>query len=236
MSIAIIGAMEEEIADLKAQIEGIKMTQIANGIFYTGQLEGKEVILLQSGIGKANAASTTALLIERFSPELVINTGSAGGLDPALHVGDVVVATELTYSDVDGTAFGYTYGQVPQMPASYPVDPALLAFATEALGETRIEGQIVNGLITTADSFISQAERAHFIRSQFPEAKVTDMEGAAVVQTAYQFGVPFLAVRSLSDLAGVEAADSFDSNLDLAAANSAAVVVALVAAYDRDKL
>ncbi|MXO81708.1 5'-methylthioadenosine/S-adenosylhomocysteine nucleosidase, partial [Paenibacillus sp. OT2-17] len=82
----------------------------------------------------------------------------------------------------------------------------------------------------------SQAERAHFIRSQFPEAKVTDMEGAAVVQTAYQFGVPFLAVRSLSDLAGVEAADSFDSNLDLAAANSAAVVVALVAAYDRDKL
>lgn len=78
MSIAIIGAMEEEIADLKAQIEGIKMTQIANGIFYTGQLEGKEVILLQSGIGKANAASTTALLIERFSPELVINTGFCG--------------------------------------------------------------------------------------------------------------------------------------------------------------
>ncbi|WP_342426775.1 hypothetical protein [Paenibacillus sp. FSL L8-0158] len=108
----------------------------------------------------------------RFSPELVINTGSAGGLDPAL-----------------------------------------LAFATEALAETRIEGQIVNGLITTADSFISQAERAHFIRSQFAEAKVTDMEGAAVVQTAYQFGVPFLA-----------------------AANSAAAVVALVAAYDRDKL
>lgn len=95
-------------------------------MFFKYKPEYKEVILLQSGIGKANAASTTALLIERFSPELVINTGSAGGLDPAL-----------------------------------------LAFATEALAETRIEGEIVKGLITTADSFISQAERAHFIRSQF---------------------------------------------------------------------
>lgn len=236
LSIAIIGAMEEEIAGLKAQIEGISMTRIANGIFYTGRLQGKEVVLLQSGIGKANAALTTALLIERFNPELVINTGSAGGLDPALRVGDVVVATELTYSDVDGTAFGYTYGQVPQMPASYPVEPALLDFATKTLAATKIEGQIVTGLITTADSFIYQAERAHFIRSQFPKAKVTDMEGTAVVQTAYQFGIPFLAVRSLSDLAGAEAAGTFDSNLDLAAANSAAVVVALVAAYDRDKL
>jgi adenosylhomocysteine nucleosidase len=231
MSIAIIAAMEEEAAELKLRIENIQTTTAAGGVFHTGQLRGKEVVLLESGIGKVNAALATALLIERYRPELIIHYGAAGGLDPELQVGDVVIATEVAYSDVDVTAFNYTYGQVPQRPARYASDSGLIELARKSLADKTFDYRIVYGLITTEDTFIHDPERARRIRGHFPDTRATDMEGAAIAQTAYQFGVPVLVIRSLSDLAGQEAAGSFKSNVDLAARNSGNIAEELVASY-----
>jgi adenosylhomocysteine nucleosidase len=235
MSIAIIGAMEEEVELLKSHIEDIQHLVVAKSHFYTGRLKGQEVVLLQSGIGKTNAALTTAVLLERFACELIINTGSAGGLDPELQVGDVVIAEELAYSDVDATAFNYAYGQVPQMPASYPVDKGLVALAQKAVEQNPRKERVVTGLITTADSFLGHPELADAIRTRFPASKASDMEGAAIAQTAYQFGVPFLSIRSISDNAGSEAAGLFKSHLDLASTNSAEVVEAFLGLYEAVK-
>src|SRR5690606_22914425 len=115
MKIAIIGAMEEEVTLLREKIEGREQEVIAGCEFTTGMMDDAEVVLLRSGIGKVNAAMSTAILLERFKPDYVINTGSAGGFNPDLNVGDVVISTEVRHHDVDVTAFGYEYGQVPQL-------------------------------------------------------------------------------------------------------------------------
>ncbi|WP_025688363.1 5'-methylthioadenosine/adenosylhomocysteine nucleosidase [Paenibacillus zanthoxyli] len=226
MSIAIIGAMEEEVEWLLGRLENVHRSEAAGGMYYTGTLDGREIVLLQSGVGKVNAALTTALLIERYEPELIINTGSAGGIGSGLRIGDVVVGTELAYSDVDATAFErYVYGQVPRMPARYPVQEEFLALARQLSTARESEESVFTGLITTADSFIGRREAADLIRERFPESLATDMEGAAVAQTAYRFGVPFLAVRAISDIAGTAAEELFTSNLDLAALNAARFVL-----------
>ncbi|WP_025702147.1 5'-methylthioadenosine/adenosylhomocysteine nucleosidase, partial [Paenibacillus forsythiae] len=200
MSIAIIGAMEEEVEVFRGRLENVRRSEAAGGIYDTGTLEGREIVLLQGGVGKVNAALTTALLIERYRPELIINTGSAGGIGSGVRIGDVVVAAELAYSDVDATAFRrYVYGQVPRMPARYPVQEGFLALARRLSADRETEESVFTGLITTADSFIGRREAADLIRERFPESLATDMEGASVAQTAYQFGVPFLAVRAISD-------------------------------------
>ncbi|MBB6671308.1 5'-methylthioadenosine/adenosylhomocysteine nucleosidase [Cohnella nanjingensis] len=234
MRLAIIAPMAEEAAPFLPRLGRLRETSVAGAPFYAGELAGQDTILLQCGIGKANAAWTTAVLIERYRPELILHYGVAGGLDPSLSVGDAVIATELVYSDVNATAFGYAYGQVPQMPARYPVEPALLALAKRAAAEAPLEGRLVHGLITTADSFVNQPELAAAIRGRFPYAQATDMEGAAIAQTAYRFGVPFLVVRALSDLAGVEAADNYKSHVDFASERAAAVAEALALAWLRE--
>ncbi|MFF2017558.1 5'-methylthioadenosine/adenosylhomocysteine nucleosidase [Paenibacillus sp. NPDC058177] len=232
MSIAIIGAMEEEVALIKSHLEDIQQLVVAKSNFFTGRLKGKDIVLVQSGIGKANAAMTTTILLERFQVELIINIGAAGALDPGLQIGDVVIAEEITYSDVDATVFNYVYGQVPQMPASYPVDKQWVALALEGAALIHSKRSVVTGLVTTEDSFIGHSELAVSIRARFPESKASDMEGAAIAQTAYQFGVPFFSVRGISDNVGAGAAELFTSNVDLAAKNSAEVVEAFLTLYE----
>ncbi|OPA74245.1 5'-methylthioadenosine/S-adenosylhomocysteine nucleosidase [Paenibacillus selenitireducens] len=228
MAIAIIGAMDEEVELLRSELQEIQETKVGRGVFYSGKLNNQEIVLLQSGIGKANAALTTALLIERFQPQLIINIGSAGALDSSLQIGDVVVASELAYSDVNATAFEYVYGQVPQMPARYPVDAHVYTLAQTLVNERNAEHNVVTGLITTEDSFIGTQAQADQIRSRFPESRATDMEGAAIAQTAYLLDIPFFAVRAISDNAGHGAGELFDANLHTAAKHSTEFVKQLI--------
>ncbi|MFG0933594.1 5'-methylthioadenosine/S-adenosylhomocysteine nucleosidase, partial [Staphylococcus sp. 231237_7MaSpsaltlick] len=160
--IGIIGAMEEEVAILKNKINALEEIKIAHVIFYKGQLEGKDIVLTQSGIGKVNVAISTTLLIEQFKPDLIINTGSAGALDKALNVGDVVVSDRVMYHDADARAFGYELGQIPQMPASFDSDSNLLQKATEAIKEQQLTAKI--GLIVSGDSFIGTFEQRATIK------------------------------------------------------------------------
>ncbi|NRD75924.1 5'-methylthioadenosine/S-adenosylhomocysteine nucleosidase [Bacillus sp. BRMEA1] len=228
MKIAIIGAMEEEVALLRDHISNQTQETIAGCEFTFGNMEGAEVILLRSGIGKVNAAMSTTILLEKFQPDCIINTGSAGGLNPDLNVGDAVISTEVRHHDVDVTAFGYEYGQVPQLPAAFSADEKLIGVAEKAANELE-NFQIVRGLIATGDSFMENADRVEFVRSKFENLQAVEMEAAAIAQVAHQFGVPFVIIRSLSDIAGKQSEISFDQFIDKAATNSATLVMKMVA-------
>jgi adenosylhomocysteine nucleosidase len=227
MRVGIIGAMDEEVDLLRSKLENREDTILAGSEFYTGKIEGLDVVLLKSGIGKVNAALGTALLIEKFQPDLIINTGSAGGFNKDLNVGDVVISTEVRHHDVDVTIFGYEYGQVPRMPAFYAPDEKLVSIAVNSAA--KIEGiQVAKGLIASGDSFMSDAERVEFIRSKMPELFAAEMEAAAIAQVAYQFNVPFVIIRSLSDIAGKDSNLSFDQFLVTAAKNSAELILLML--------
>lgn len=227
MKIAIIGAMDEEVALLKKNISGAEREIRANCEFITGNISGHEIILLKSGIGKVNAALATTIAIERFQPEVLINTGSAGGLNPNLSVGDIVISTEVRYHDVDATVFGYEYGQVPQMPPAFIADEKLVDLAFRCAQE--ISGvQTVKGLIATGDSFMSDPRRVARVGENFHNVEAVEMEGAAIAQVAFQYGLPFVIIRSLSDIAGKDSAASFEEFLQQAAKNSASLILKIL--------
>ncbi|MBX4161269.1 5'-methylthioadenosine/S-adenosylhomocysteine nucleosidase [Priestia megaterium] len=224
MKVAIIGAMEEEVTILRDKIENRQEIVIAGCEYSTGTISGVEVVLLKSGIGKVNAALSTAILLEKFKPDYVINTGSAGGFHPELNVGDAVISTEVRHHDVDVTVFNYEYGQVPNLPAAFKADEKLVRLAEESALEVT-DMKIVKGLIATGDSFMNDPVRVEFVRSKFPDLYAAEMEAAAVAQVCYQFGVPFVILRALSDIAGKESNVSFEQFLEKAAVNSTKLVL-----------
>lgn len=224
MKIAVIGAMEEEVELLRAKLENATSETIANSEYTQGTYAGKDVILLKSGIGKVNAAMSTTILLEKYKPDFVINTGSAGGYDENLDVGAVVISDEVRHHDVDATIFGYEMGQVPQMPAAFKADKHLMDVAQQAVAAVG-EHQSATGLITTGDSFMNDPVRVETVRGYFPTMKAVEMEAAAVAQVCYQFGTPFVVIRALSDIAGKQSNISFDEFLPVAAKHSTQVVL-----------
>lgn len=227
MKVAIIGAMEEEVVILRDKLVNLQQETIAGCEFNSGQLNGVDVILLKSGIGKVNAAMSTAILAEKFKPDAIINTGSAGGYNPSLNVGDVVISTEVRHHDVDVTIFGYEYGQVPQLPAAFVSDSKLFSIAEEAAKEIT-EVQVGKGLIVTGDSFMNDPVRVDFVREKFTDLYAVEMEAAAIAQVAYQFSIPCVVIRSLSDIAGKESNISFDEFLETAGRNSAQLIIKML--------
>lgn len=223
MKLGIIGAMEQEVAILKSALTNCVEESRGGCTFYTGQLNGVDVILLQSGIGKVAAAVGTALLLEIYQPEAVINTGSAGGFDSTLNLGDVVISTEVRHHDADVTAFGYEMGQMAGQPAAYLADEKLMLVAEQAL-EKMSDTHAVRGLICTGDAFVCSAERQEYIRKHFPSVIAVEMEASAIAQTCHQFKVPFVVVRAISDVADKESPMSFDEFLPLAAKSSSEMV------------
>lgn len=225
--IGIIGAMDEEVELLKASLQNREDHEIAGYLLFTGKLHNKDIVLLKSGIGKVNAAIGTTILLQMFKPDCVINTGSAGGFDPALNVGDIVISSEVRHHDVDLTVFGYEYGQVPQQPPFFTPDETLAAIAERCIA--RMEGmKTVRGLIATGDQFMNDPERVERKRGLFPEMKAVEMEAAAIAQTCQQFSTPFIVIRALSDIAGKESGVSFDQFLVTAAKHSAEMIIAMI--------
>lgn len=224
MKIAVIGAMEEEVELLRATLENATTETIANSEYTQGTYKDKDVILLKSGIGKVNAAMSTTILLEKYQPDVVINTGSAGGYDENLDVGAIVISDEVRHHDVDATIFGYEMGQVPQMPVGFKADARLMEVAEQAVAEVG-EHQSATGLITTGDSFMNDPVRVETVRNYFPTMKAVEMEAAAVAQVCYQFATPFVVIRALSDIAGKQSDISFDEFLTIAAKHSTQVVL-----------
>ncbi|NWO09056.1 5'-methylthioadenosine/S-adenosylhomocysteine nucleosidase [Chromohalobacter salexigens] len=225
--IAIIGAMAEEVELLASHLENGQTHRHAGSTFHTGYLHGVDVVILQSGIGKVNAAVGTTQMLELYHPDVVINTGSAGGFGADLEVGNVVISSEVRHHDVDAVVFGYEYGQVPQMPTAYLPDPRLVEVARECiegLGELRV----TEGLICTGDVFMSNEAMVTQARERFPSMLAAEMEAAAIAQTCHLYDCPFVVIRALSDIAGKESGLSFKAFIDKAATHSALMVEAMV--------
>ncbi|MCY1028637.1 5'-methylthioadenosine/adenosylhomocysteine nucleosidase [Mammaliicoccus sciuri] len=224
--IGIIGAMEEEVEILKSSIENRETIQIAHVIFYKGNIEDKQVVLAQSGIGKVNAAITATLLINEFKPDLIINTGSAGSVDSELNIGDIIISNKVYYHDVNATAFGYKLGQVPSMPEFYETDSKLIDLAKSSIEQLDLNGIV--GEIATGDSFIGSIDQRKVIKSNFPTASVVEMEAGAIAQTCYQYNVPIIVTRAVSDLADKESDVTFEEFLKVACVNSSKIVKLLL--------
>ncbi len=226
--IGIIGAMAQEVDYLASQLEDRRTRTHVGCTFHHGKLHGVDVVILQSGIGKVNAAIGTTLLLDVYQPEAIINTGSAGGFGEGLEIGDIVVSSEVRHHDVDAVAFGYEHGQVPQMPAAYLPDARLVTLARECVEELG-EVKVVEGLIATGDVFMACPELVTRTRSRFPTMLAAEMEAAAIAQTCHLYGCPFVVVRALSDIpGGGDNHLSFDQFLEKAAAHSARMVELMV--------
>lgn len=227
MKIAIIGAMEEEVELLREEISSARTTVIANCEFIEGVVGDHEVVLVKCGIGKVNAALATTLLLETFKPNVVLNTGSAGGFQASLEIGSVVISDEVRHHDVDVTVFGYEHGQVPGLPAAYRADDKLIKLAVEAVEEIG-KHTFAIGLIASSDSFMSDPIHVEKVRKLFPTMIAAEMEAAAVAQVCHQFKTPFVVIRALSDIAGKEASVSFDEFLPVAARHSTDIVLRVI--------
>lgn len=227
MKIGIIGAMDEEIKMLREALEAPLSWERAGALFISGSIGNHEVIVVRSGIGKVAASLTTSLLIQQYGVNMVINTGSAGGIGAGLAVGDLVISEKLAYFDVDVTGFGYTYGQLPGgMPLYFEASRYLISEMTKAAQATN--HNVKNGLIVTGDRFINDGHKVQEILGHFPDALACEMEGAAIAQTAKQFNIPFLVVRAISDTADHAATVSFDEFILEAGKRSAEMVLAFV--------
>lgn len=204
MKLGIICAMEEELRTLVENLDNASKITRHGYVFHTGSIGRHEVVLVQSGIGKVMSAIAVTLLVEVFSVDGIINTGSAGAVNHELKIGDVVVADKLAYHDVDVTAFGYAFGQMAQQPLYFESSKYFVSELKKA-----IENPVV-GLITSSDSFISSDGRIAEIKKHFPDVLAVEMEGASIAQAATALKKPFVIIRAMSDTASHDANVKFD--------------------------
>ncbi len=199
--IGIIGAMDEEVNQLKEKMEKVQVKRKAAMDFYSGKLESKDVVIVRSGIGKVNAAVCTQILVDEYKIDAVINTGIAGSLKPEINIGDMVISTDALQHDVDVTGFGYEYGVIPRMETSiFKSDEALAKKAQNICSQVNSDISVFLGRIVSGDQFIDGKEKKNWIAGQFA-GYCTEMEGGAIAQTAYLNKVPFLIIRAISDKA-----------------------------------
>ena len=199
--IGIIGAMEVEIASLKSAMKVSRMLKKAQMEFLEGELEGCQAVVVRSGIGKVNAAVCTQILVDEIGVDGVINTGIAGSLKAEINIGDIVLSTDVLHHDMDATGFGYPLGQIPQMDAfSFQADEQMRKLAKEVCEEVNPEIRVFEGRVVSGDQFISSREVKDKIKENF-DGCCTEMEGAAIAQTAYLNQIPFVIIRAISDKA-----------------------------------
>lgn len=221
MSLALMGAMPEELASLRAALEGAQVQHHAGREFHTGTLDGHAVVLVLSRIGKVAAATTATLLIERYGAAAIVFTGVAGGLGAGVKVGDVVVARELLQHDLDVSPL-FPRHEVPmtgrsRFPSDAPLSDALAAAARAALDAERIgraasldalgiaDSLVHEGLVVSGDRFVATALESEALRRELPDALAVEMEGAAVAQVCHDCDVPFAVLRTVSDRADDQA-------------------------------
>ncbi len=230
----VIGAMESEVAQLRAAL-GDPETAVFSGLtFCRGTLGKNRVVLVKCGVGKVNAARCAQMLIDRFGVDYIVNTGIAGGIGEGLRVADVVVGAELVQHDFDAVAFGYARGNIcdpthRDTPSVFRSDAALIG-AFRAAAESLIDpARVKTGRIATGDLFVASAEAKRDIADTFG-AVAAEMEGGAIAQVASIAGVPFIVLRAISDLADGSSPASFDAFEQETADLSAAILRRMIEA------
>lgn len=229
--LGIIGAMADEVAQLKKGMNNVKIVQAAGMEFYQGTIGGKEAVVVRSGIGKVNAAVCVQILADRFQVDGIVNTGIAGSLKAEINIGDMVLSTDAVQHDVDAVAFGYPVGQIPQMDVfAFQADEKLRELALACSKKVNPELGVFEGRIVTGDQFISDKDKKQWLTDTF-QGFCTEMEGAAIAQAAYLNGIPFLIVRAISDKADNSASMDYPEFERQAILHSTRLTKALIEAY-----
>ena len=228
----VIGAMESEVAQLRAALGNTETAEHAGLTFYSGTLGENRVVLVKCGIGKVNAARCTQALIDQYAPDYIVNTGIAGGIGEGLAVADVVIGTELVQHDFDAVAFGYARGNIcdpthRDTPSVFCSDEALIEAFRAAAASVIDAGRVKSGRIATGDLFVASASAKRDIAGTFG-AVAAEMEGGAIAQVAAMAGVPFIVLRAISDLADGSSPASFDEFEQQTADLSASILRKLI--------
>lgn len=230
--LGIIGAMDEEVARMKEQMEDAQVQTWAGMEFYRGRINGKEAVVVRSGIGKVNAAVCAQILADRYEVSAIVNTGIAGSLDGKIDIGDIVLSTDALQHDMDATNFGYPLGQIPRMEVlSFQADRRLLELARVCCKEVNPDIHVYEGRVVSGDQFVSSQEKKEWLIRNF-KGSCTEMEGAAIAQAAYLNGIPFLIIRAISDKADNSATMDYPAFEAQAIAHSVNLMLEMIRHYE----
>ncbi len=200
MKLGIIGAMAVEVETLKQSMENVRVQTHAWSEYYEGTLEGLDVVVVQCGVGKVNAAMCAQILCSCYGVTHIVNTGIAGSLCAELDIGDLVISRDAMYHDFQVYAFGYPHGKVPGMDVvAFPADEELIGHAFAA-AEAVNPGHSKIGRVASGDQFVCEKNVKEGIIAN-TQALCTEMEGAAIAHAAYRNGVPYVILRAISDKA-----------------------------------
>jgi len=224
-AVGLIGAMPEELERLLALAHDVTRSRQGPFELVHGVLEGVRVVMATCGIGKVNAAALAQALAAAGVARVIV-TGVAGGVDPALRVGDLVVSVDAVQHDVDVTGLGYELGEVPGEPRVWQADAALRDAALAAARDVaeRDGVRAITGRVASGDVFVADPARVAALRAGFG-ASCAEMEGAAVAQVCARWGLPWVVVRSVSDTADHDAEVDFRAFTVVAAERAVAVVL-----------
>lgn len=234
MKLGIIGAMDVEVATLKANMIEKTETAIAGSIYCEGFLEGLPVVVVQCGIGKVNAALCAQILCSQFAVTHIVNTGIAGSLDKDLDIGDFVISRDAIYHDFSCSSLNpdYAVGQIPGFPVrKFPADENLIKLAFAAADSLQT-GHAKIGTVASGDQFISSKEHKAKIIAD-TGALCTEMEGAAIAHTAWRNDVPYVVIRAISDKADDSAEMDYPTFEAMAAEKCALVTRAMAKALTK---
>ena len=228
--LAIVAAMQEELAAVLALMPDESPQVVGGRQFRTGHLHGQPVVAVLSRIGKVAAATTATVLVERFRVSGIVFVGVAGGLGPGVDVGHVVVADAFLQHDLDASPI-FPRHEVPLYGTDrFRTDPALSDRVAAAARRALPDAVLHRGLVVSGDRFVSTAAESRALQQAVPQALAVEMEGAAVAQVCHDFGIPFAAVRTISDRADDDAHVDFARFVrDVASRHGAAIVQALLA-------
>ena len=223
--LAIMGAMQEEIEPLLAYFDNVNVVEYANNKFYEVSYNGLEIVIAYSKIGKVFASLTASTMIEKFGCDILLFSGVAGGINPKLRIGDLIIADKLCQHDLDITAFGHPCGFVPGGKVFVETSELLRELAIKVANDNNLK--VIVGTIATGDQFVHSNERKEFIENTF-NADALEMEGASVAVVCDALNVPFFILRAISDTADMDAGFDFDEFLKSSAKNSADYLIKIV--------
>ncbi len=224
MKIGIIVAEPEEFEEIQAILAVIKREKSYGLNFLEGKIDKVECVLVKGGVGKVNAARTTQLLIDKYNPDYIINIGVAGGLNPMLNIGDIVIGDSLVQHDFDITAFGHAKGYITGVGDKIYSDDYLISKIKNVIdNEESKKYKAEIGVIASGDIFCTDVAMRDKIYAKF-NAECVEMEGAAVAQVCYLSNVPFCVIRSISDTPDGENTIAYDNFIEMASKRCANIL------------
>ncbi len=222
--------MPEEIAPILEKVGTYKSTDIADNTYYEASFNGIDLVIAYSKIGKVFSTLTASTMIHHFGIEKMLFSGVAGGINPSLNIGDLIVADKLCQHDLDITAFGHPHGFVPGGAQFVETDATLRKLAFDVAAEMGISLQ--EGTIATGDQFVHDPKRKAFIEQTF-HADALEMEGASVAVVCHSLAIPVFVLRAISDTADTDASFNFDEFMESSAKISADFIMKMVERLER---